>query len=75
MIDAVSGVAMVQTDDEMLLTQQCIGNLRSVLLEARKVHSRQDYMRVAEPILLEIQARRQEILEYLCRDAEPSEAN
>jgi hypothetical protein len=61
---------MIQTDDQMLLAQQCIGNLRRVLLEARKVHSSQDYMRLAEPILLEIQAREQEILEYLSRDVE-----
>jgi hypothetical protein len=38
------------------------------LLEARKVHSRQDYARMAEPILLEVQQREQEILEYLSRD-------
>jgi hypothetical protein len=49
----------------MLLAQQSIANLRRILLEARKVHSRQDYARMAEPILLEIQQREQEILEYL----------
>jgi hypothetical protein len=43
-------------------------NLRRILLEARKVHSRQDYARMAEPILLEVQQREQEILEYLSRD-------
>ncbi len=56
---------MIQTDDQMLLAEQCIGNLRRVLLEARKVHSRQDYARMAEPILLEVQQREQEILDYL----------
>ena len=61
---------MIQTDDQMLVAQQCVGNLRGVLLEARKVHSRQDYSRMAEPILLEIQQREQEILEYLSRDLE-----
>jgi hypothetical protein len=61
---------MIQTDDQMLLAQQCIGNLSLVLLEARRVHSRQDYVRLSEPILLEIQAREQEILEYLSRDLE-----
>ena len=60
-----TGAAMIQTDDQMLLAQQCVGNLRRILLEARKVHSRQDYARMAEPILLEIQQREQEILEYL----------
>jgi hypothetical protein len=61
---------MIQTDDQMLLAQQCVGNLRRILLEVRKVHSRQDYTRMAEPILLEIQQREQEILEYLSGDLE-----
>jgi hypothetical protein len=56
---------VIQTDDQMLLAQQCIANLRRILLEARKVHSRQDYARMAQPILLEVQQREQEILEYL----------
>ena len=61
---------MIQTDEQMLLAQECIGNLRKILLEARKVHSRQEYARMAEPILLEIQQREQEILVYLSRDLE-----
>ena len=59
---------MIRSDDQMLLAQQCIANLRSILLEARKVHSRQDYARLAEPILLEVQQREQDILEYLTSD-------
>ena len=61
---------MIQTDEQMLLAQQCIANLRQILMAARKVHSRQDYARMAEPILLEVQQREQEILEYLSRDLE-----
>jgi hypothetical protein len=61
---------MIQSDDQMLIAQECVANLRRVLLEARKVHSRQDYARMAEPILLEVQQREQEILEYLSRDLE-----
>ena len=61
---------MIQTDDQMLLAQQCIGNLRRILLEARKVHSQRDYVRMAEPILLEVQQREQEIFEYLSGDLE-----
>lgn len=61
---------MIRTDDEVLLAQQAIANLRSVLLEARKVHSREDYVRLAEPILLEVQQREQEIAEYLSGDLE-----
>jgi hypothetical protein len=61
---------VIQTDDQMLVAQQCVANLRRVLLDARKVHPRQDYARLAEPILLEVQQREQEILEYLTRDLE-----
>ena len=61
---------MIQTDEQMLLAQQCIANLRQILMAARKVHSRQDYARMAEPILLEVQQREQEILEYLSTDLE-----
>ncbi len=55
---------------KMLLAQQCVANLHRILLEARRVHSRQDYSRMAEPILLEIQQREQDIIEYLSRDLE-----
>ena len=56
---------VIQTDEQMLLAQQCVANLRNILLEARKVHSPQDYILLAEPIFLEVQQREQEILEYL----------
>ena len=54
----------------MLLAQQSVANLRRILLEARKVHSQQDYLRLAEPILLEVQQREREIFEYLSGDAQ-----
>jgi hypothetical protein len=49
----------------MLIEQQCVANPRRVLLEARKVHSPEDYLRMSAPVLLEIQQREQQILEYL----------
>ena len=55
----------------MLLAQLCVSNLRRILLEARRVHSAEDYLRLAEPILLEIQQREQEILEYLSSAEQP----
>ncbi len=61
---------MIQTDDQMLLAEQCVANLRRILLEARKIHSQRDFTRMAAPILLEVQQREQEILEYLSRDLE-----
>jgi len=56
---------MIQTDEQMQAAQQAVLDLKKVLLEARKVHSPQDYRRLAEPILLELQQREQQILEYL----------
>ena len=38
-----AGAPVIQTDDQMLLAQQCVANLRGILLEARKVHSSQDF--------------------------------
>jgi hypothetical protein len=55
----------------MLTAQQCVANLRNILVEARKVHSSQDYARLSQPILLEIQQREQEILEYLSGVEQP----
>jgi len=59
---------VIQTEDQMLLAERCVANLRRILLEARKVHPQKDYLRLAEPILLEIQQREQEIFEYLSSD-------
>lgn len=56
---------MIQTDDQMVQAERGIANLKQVLLAARKVHSPQDYSRMAEPILLEIQQREQDVLEFL----------
>jgi hypothetical protein len=56
---------VIRTDEQMLIAQQSVANLRKILLEARKFHVPQDYLRLAEPILLEVQQREQEILEYL----------
>ena len=59
---------MITSDEQMLLAQQNVANLKQILLQARKVHSPQDYSRLAEPILLEIQGREQEILDFLSGD-------
>jgi hypothetical protein len=59
------GAAVIQNDDQMQLAQKSVANLRSVLIEARRAHSPEDYLRLAVPVLLEMQQREQEILEYL----------
>ena len=58
---------MIRTDQEMDAAQQAALNLKRVLLEARRVHSPEDYRRMSEPILLELQRREQEIIEFLSR--------
>jgi hypothetical protein len=56
---------MIQNDEELKAAQQAIFNLEKILLEARKVHSLEEYQSMSEPILLEIQQREHEILAYL----------
>jgi hypothetical protein len=51
----------------MHAAQQAVLSLKKVLLEARNTHPPQDYRRLSEPILLELQSREQEILEYLAK--------
>ena len=33
---------MIKTDEQMQVAEQCVANLRHVLMEARKVHSPED---------------------------------
>ncbi len=66
---------MIRTEEQMLLAQQSVANLRRILLEARKVHSQPDYLRLSEPILLEVQQREQEIFQYLSASAEQLRAS
>lgn len=56
---------MIQNDEQLMIARQAILNLEKILMEARKVHSGQEYRAMSEPILLEIQQREQEILSYL----------
>ena len=58
---------MIRTDEEMMQAQQCVLNLQKVLLAARKVHLPAEYRLMSEPILLELQQREQEILDYLAQ--------
>jgi hypothetical protein len=56
---------MIENDHQLKVAQKAVENLQHVLLAARKVHSPQEYRLMAAPILLELQRREQEILEYL----------
>jgi hypothetical protein len=64
---------MIRNDVHLKIAQDAVRNLQQVLLAARKVHRAAEYRAMSEPILLEIQQREQEILEYLSRtEAEAS---
>jgi hypothetical protein len=56
---------MIRTEEELAQAQQAIVNLQKILVEARKVHTPQEYRALSEPILLEIQQREQAIIAYL----------
>ena len=59
---------MIENDQQLRIAQESIGNLQKVLLAARKVHNADEYRSLAEPNLLELQQREQDILEYLSRN-------
>ena len=56
---------MIKNDKELLLAQANVQNLQTILVQARKVHSKTEYGTLSQPILLEIQRRQQDILDYL----------
>jgi hypothetical protein len=65
---------MIETDEQMSRAQESVLNLKQVLLAAGKVHSPEEYRRMSEPILLELQQGEQEILEYLAKTRTESRA-
>jgi hypothetical protein len=56
---------MIGTDEHLSQAQEAVRNLQAVLLAARRSHSPPEYRMMAEPLLLELQKREQEILQYL----------
>jgi hypothetical protein len=58
---------MIDNAQQLKVAQQAVENLQHVLLAARKAHSPREYRSMSAPILLELQRRKQEILEYLAR--------
>lgn len=60
---------MIATDEDLKVAQTAVGNLQQILVAARKTHPPVEYRAMSAPILLEIQQREQEILEYLSHAA------
>ena len=56
---------MIKNDIELKKAKESVRNLESILEKARKVHSANEYKAMSTPILIELQQRENEILQYL----------
>ena len=58
---------MILNDKQLLIAQKAVENLQKILLKARKIHSNEEYRSMSSPILLEIQQREHDMLDYLSK--------
>lgn len=56
---------MIKNDKQLKKAKENVRNLESILEKARKVHSPSEYKAMSEPILIELQQRESEIIQYL----------
>jgi hypothetical protein len=56
---------MITNDNHLKMAQEAVSNLQQILVAARKAHLPAEYRAMSAPILLELQQRAHEILEYL----------
>ena len=56
---------MIRNDEQLKKVQEAVRNLEMLLEKARKVHSPSEYRSMSEPILIEIQQRENDIIQYL----------
>jgi len=56
---------MIASDDDLKAAREAVTNLQQILAAARKCHPSGEYRTMSAPILLELQERTHEILEYL----------
>lgn len=66
---------MINTDDELKTAQASVARLEQVLLEARRTHTAMQYALLSRPLLLELQSRQSEILQYLMEAGAPHGAS
>lgn len=64
---------MIKNDEQLKKAKEAVRNLELILQKARKVHSPSEYKAMSEPILIELQQRENEIIQYLSL-AEPQVA-
>jgi hypothetical protein len=56
---------MIRNDEDLKKAKEAVRNIEQILEKARKVHLPSEYKAMAEPILLELQQRENEIIFYL----------
>lgn len=56
---------MIKNDEQLKKAQETVRNLETILEKARKVHTPSEYRAMSEPILIELQQRESEIIQYL----------
>jgi len=56
---------MIRNDEQLQKAKEAARNLELILEKARKTHSPSEYKAMSEPILIELQRRESEIIEYL----------
>ncbi len=58
---------MIKNDEQLKKSKEAVRNLETILEKARKVHNPVEYKAMSEPILIELQQRENEIIQYLSR--------
>ena len=56
---------MIENDEQLKKAKEAVGNLELILEKAKKVHNSSGYKAMSEPILMELQQRESEIIQYL----------
>jgi hypothetical protein len=64
---------MIKNDEQLKMAKETVMNLEGILEKARRVHNPKEYKLMSEPILMELQQRDNDIIQYLsqavCADA------
>ncbi|MEW6380025.1 MAG: hypothetical protein AB1611_10530 [bacterium] len=56
---------MIKNDEQLRKAKEAVRNLETILEKARKVHTSSEYKALSEPLLIELQQRESEIIQYL----------
>ena len=56
---------MIRNDEQLKKAKEAVRNLETILEKARKVHAPSEYKALSESLLIELQQRESEIIQYL----------